>query len=167
MKEHRKKPKKSNQPVPTNALIKSFKEYCEAIRKIKPIFTRFKDGNLIKSALNHLSALQIEMLFVWFLKRERKMQPTIGAALCKEVIADFINASHKEYGFYGNLEQLAKQYVNAATSGEKIKTETGKMAEALEKLKAELSKKFRPFSHAVRTQIMEEASAAERKRKNF
>jgi len=92
--------KKIEEPkVPTNALMNSFQKYCEAIRKNKPYFTRFKDGSLIKNALRHLSKFQIEMLFIWFLKEKRNMQPTIGAALCKEIIRDFINASHKEYVF--------------------------------------------------------------------
>ncbi len=83
------------------------------------------------------------------------MQPTIGAALCKEIIRDFINASHKEYGFYNKLEQLANQYVDNKRSGKEIKRETDKMLKALEKLKADLSEKVKPFSSQERTQITE------------
>ncbi len=115
---------KPNKPkLPTNALMNSFHNYCEAIRKTKPCFTRFKDGNLIKYALKHLSEFQIEMLFIWFLKNEVRMRPTVGAALCKEVIADFIKASYKKYGFYNELEQLAKQYTGIKQNSKKIKSE--------------------------------------------
>ncbi len=148
--------KKNGQPkLPTNALMDSFQKYCEAIRKTKPCFTRFKDGSLIKNALRHISKFQIEMLFIWFLKEKIHMQPTIGAALCKEIIRDFINASHKEYGFYNKLEQLANQYIDNKRSSKEIKRETDEMLAKLEKLKADLSKKVKPFSPQERTQITE------------
>ncbi len=148
--------KKIVQPkLPTNILMQSFQKYCEAIRKIKPCFIRFKDGNLIKNALRHLSKFQIEMLFIWFLKEKINMQPTIGAALCKEIIRDFINASHKEYGFYNKLEQLANQYIDNKWSSKEIKHETNEMLATLQKLKADLSKKVKPFSPQERTQITE------------
>ncbi len=148
--------KKTEQPkLPTNALMNSFQKYCEAIRKTKPCFTRFKDGNLIKNALRHISKFQIEMLFIWFLKEKINMQPTIGAALCKEIISDFINASHKEYGFYNNLEQLANQYIGSGLSGKEIKVEANEMLKTLEKLKADFSKKVKPFTPQERTQITE------------
>lgn len=83
------------------------------------------------------------------------MQPTIGAALCKKIIRDFINTSHKEYGFYNKLGQLANQYIDNKRSGKEIKRETDKMLKALEKLKADLSEKVKPFSPQERTQIME------------
>jgi len=148
--------KKIEEPkVPTNALMNSFQKYCEAIRKNKPYFTRFKDGSLIKNALRHLSKFQIEMLFIWFLKEKRNMQPTIGAALCKEIIRDFINASHKEYGFYNSLEQLANQYIDNKPSNKKIKRETDEMLATLQKLKANLSEKVKPLTCQERTQITE------------
>ena len=154
---------KSNKPkLPTNALMNSFLSYCEAIRKTKPFFTRFKDGNLIKYALGHLSEFQIEMLFIWFLKNEIRMQPTIGAALCKEVITDFIKASYKKYGFYNELEQLAKQYAGTGKTNEEIKTEAGEMAKALAKLKNELSEKLKPFSYQSRSRLAEEVAKLER-----
>ncbi len=83
------------------------------------------------------------------------MQPTIGAALCKEIIRDFINASHKEYGFYNKLEQSANQYINNKRNSKKIKRETDEMLKALEKLKADLSEKVKPFTHQERAQITE------------
>jgi hypothetical protein len=68
------------------------------------------------------------------------MSPSLGAALCKEVIRDFIKASSREYGFYGNLERIALQYGN----GRKLKTENeanamSVMVEALKKLKESFS----------------------------
>lgn len=140
----------------------AFKRYCETIRKIKPDFTRFKDGNLIKHAFRHLSRFQIEMLFIWFLKEKKHMQSTIGAALSKGTINDFINASHKEYGFYNKLEQLAKQYADTGKTNEEIKNETGEMVKALAKLRNELSEKLKPFSYQNRAKIAEEAAKAER-----
>ena len=94
------------------------------------------------------------------------MRPTIGAALCKEVIANFIKASYKKYGFYNELEQLAKQYTKIKQNSEKIKSESEAMMEALIKLKAGLSKKMRPFDYRTRTKIAEEIAASERKQKN-
>ncbi|MFH0803764.1 MAG: hypothetical protein V1877_01445 [Candidatus Tagabacteria bacterium] len=149
--------------LPTKVLMESFEEYSKAIRKTKPNFTRFKDGNLIKNALRHISKFQIEMLFLWFLKEKIHMQPTIGAALSKGIISDFIKASRKEYGFYNKLDQLARQYANIKKGDEEIKTEAGEMVKALEKLKAELIKKVRPFSHRERAKIAEEVAAEERK----
>jgi len=149
--------------LPTNALMESFEEYSKAIRKTKPNFTRFKDGNLIKNALRHISKFQIEMLFLWFLKEKNHMQPTIGAALSKGIITDFIKASQKEYGFYNKLDQLARQYAKVKKGDEEMKTETGEMVKALEKLKAELTRKVRPFSHRERAKIAEEVAIEERK----
>lgn len=149
--------------VPTNALMESFKRYCEAIRKTKPNFTRFKDGGLIKNALKHLSEFQTEMLFIWFLKEKKHMQPTVGAALSKGIISDFINAGNREYGFYNNLEQLARRYA-PLRSDEEIKSETGEMMIAMEKFKKELSQKFKPFGFKAHAELAEEASAEERKK---
>ena len=162
------KAKKSDRDkIPTNAFFNSFKRYCEAIRKINPDFTRFKDGNLIKNALKHLSEFQIEMLFLWFLKEKGHMKPTIGAALSCGIISDFINASHREYGFYNRLEQLAKKYGGAEKTDKELESEVGKIAEALEKLKSELSKKVRAFSHRTRAEIAEETAKEERKNNKF
>lgn len=153
--------------LPTNALMEAFKRYCEAIRKTKAVFTRFKDGNLIKRALKHLSEFQVETLFLWFLKEKKHMQPTVGAALSKGIISDFIKASQREYGFYNKLEQMAKLYAGDKKTGEEIKTETGRMVEALEKVKAELSKKIKPFSYQTYAKIAEETAKEERKKNKF
>ncbi len=152
------KPGDPNRPkLPTNALMRSFNQYCKAIRKTKPIFVRFKDGNLIKHALKHMSEFQLEMLFIWFLQEKTKMQPMIGSALCKEVLADFIETSHKQYGFYGGLEQLARRYTPKPES--EIKTEASSMIEALAKLKASFGM---PFSHQERAAMAEETAITER-----
>ena len=152
--------------LPTNALMDAFRRYCEAIRKTKPNFTRYKDGNLIKYALRHLSEFQIEMLFVWFLKQKKHMQPTIGAALSKGIINDFIRNSYKEYGFYNKLEQLAREYIKTNESETKIKKETDEMAKKLRKLKRGLVKKVKPFNYPTRAKISEETAKIERKNKH-
>jgi len=126
--------------LPTNALMRSFNQYCKEIRKTKPVFVRFKDGNLIKHALKHVSTFQLEMLFIWFLREKTNMQPMIGSALCKEVIANFIETSHKQYGFYGGLEQLARRYTPKPEA--EIKSEASAMADALAKLKASFGMTF-------------------------
>jgi len=69
------------------------------------------------------------------------MRPTIGAALSKGIISDFINASHKEYGFYNKLEQMARRYTDTDRNNEEIKTEANEMIKSLEKLKKEFSLK--------------------------
>jgi hypothetical protein len=65
------------------------------------------------------------------------MKPTIGAALCKEVIDDFIQASLKEYGFYNTLERIALQY--SRREPEEVRGEAAAMVEALKKLKDSFS----------------------------
>ena len=90
--------------IPTGMLMRAFDAYAEQIRNERPRFVRFKDGKLIKHALTYLTEFELEMLFVWFLLNKKNMRPTIGAALCKEVVADFIRASSREYGLYTKLE---------------------------------------------------------------
>ncbi|MFH0791634.1 MAG: hypothetical protein V1905_00210 [bacterium] len=69
---HVDKPRDPNKPkLPTNALMRSFSQYCKELRKTKPIFVRFKDGNLIKHALKHVTEFQLEMLFIWFCGRRQ------------------------------------------------------------------------------------------------
>lgn len=147
--------------IPTNDLLRTFDRYCQTIRGVRPIFVRFKDGNLIKHALRHLNEFQVDMLFVWFLKEKVKMQPTIGAALCKEVISDFITTSHREYGFYSRLDQLWRQY-NPDTRQFVKKEDADAMVEALAKLKAQLLSKLNPFGHGEQSKIAEEVAAEER-----
>lgn len=90
------------------------------------------------------------------------MQPTIGAALSRGIINDFIVASHREYGFYNQLEQLAKRYSATEKNSEKIRAETNNMVKSLEKLKKELAKKMRPFNYQTRAKIAEEIAKVER-----
>jgi hypothetical protein len=116
--------------LPTNKLIATFNEYCQAVRGEKPVFTRFKDGNLIKHALRHLTEIQIEQLFIWFLVEKKEMKPTIGAALCKEVIADFLKQASKEYGFYSKIDGYFQRYLKR-----EIKTEEGKNQAMVDALK--------------------------------
>lgn len=117
-----------------------FGQLCQAIRKTKPVLVKNKDGQLLKHALQHLTEFQLELELVWFLQNKKEMSPSLGAALCKEVVRDFIKASSREYGFYGNLERIALQYGN----GRKMKTENeanamSAMVEALKKLKESFS----------------------------
>ncbi len=154
--------KKNNQKkkIPTNSLMESFRKYCESIRKTKPNFIRFKDGNLIKHALKYLSASQIDLLFIWFLKEKGHMRPAIGSALSKGIISDFINASRREYNFYSKLDKWARFY----SSGKKIEAGSAAMNEALEKFRAELFGKTKFLSDRGRTQISEEVAKLERKK---
>lgn len=132
---------KNNQKkkIPTNSLMESFQKYCEAIRKTKPDFIRFKDGSLIKHALKYLSASQIELLFIWFLKEKGHMRPSVGAALSRGIISDFISAGRREYNFYSKLDKWARFY----RGGEKAGAGGAAMNEALEKFKAELLGKIK------------------------
>jgi len=77
------------------------------------------------------------------------MKPTIGAALCKEVIDDFIQASLKEYGFYNTLERIALQY--SRREPEEVRGEAQAMVEALKKLKESfaMTQDFRSPTHSL------------------
>jgi hypothetical protein len=131
---------KNKKIIPSRYFIWKFGQLSEAIRQTKPIFVKNKDGQLLKHALRHLTEFQLELELVWFLQNKKEMSPSLGAALCKEVIRDFIKASSREYGFYGNLEKIAMQY-----NGSRIpKTENeanamSAMVEAFRKLKESLS----------------------------
>jgi hypothetical protein len=126
--------------IPSRYFIWKFGQLCEAIRQTKPILVKFKDGNLLKHALTHLTEFQLELELIWFLQNKKEMKPSFGAALCKEVIGDFIKASCREYGFYGNLEKIAMQYNDSRISkNENEANAMGAMVEALKKLKESLS----------------------------
>jgi hypothetical protein len=96
--------------LPTTKLIAVFKRYTEEIRHTSPTFERGKDGNLIKAALRHLREDQIELLFLYHLTERSKMGNTIGAALCKESIQGFINATRNEQGFYLRMTDTWKSH---------------------------------------------------------
>jgi len=133
---HHKPHKPHSEILPTRDLIGAFKTYCVGIRGVEPQFVRYKDGNLIKHALRHLNANDIQMLFLWFLQNCTNMQPSLGAALCREVIAAYIKASHSEYGFYNNMDRLARQYAKPITKPNSL-TEIDAQANRL-KLLAEM-----------------------------
>lgn len=117
--------------IPTRYFFWKFKQLCRAIRHANPSLIKFKDGNLIKHALKHLTKFELEIELIWFLQNKPGMQPTIGAALSSEVIRDFIKASHREYGFYGNLERTAMRYCNTR----RLAVNASAMVEALRRLK--------------------------------
>jgi hypothetical protein len=118
--------------LPTRYFFWKFKQLSRAIRHTQPILVKLKDGELIKHALKHLTKFELEIEFIWFMQNKTDMQPTIGAALSKEVIGDFIKASRREYGFYGNLERTAMRYCNRR----RLKFyNASAMVEALETLK--------------------------------
>ena len=119
------------QKLPTGLLMRAFDRYSQALRNERPTFIRFKDGKLIKHALQYLTEFQMEMLFVWFLKIKKEMRPAIGAALCKEVISDFLEASRREYGFYNQLEQQMRRLTGGSTV--RIQGEAKNISAALEK----------------------------------
>lgn len=155
------RPKES---APTRYFFWKFGQLSKAIRNEKPVFVKFKDGKLITHALGHLNEFQLELELIWFLQNKPTMKPCFGAALCKEVIRDFIKASYREYGFYGNLERTALRYSTGPGQGKREKTEdeTGAMTamvDALKKLKESFGV---PFSHEVRMQIAEETASMER-----
>ena len=121
--------------IPTRYFFWKFKQLCRAIRRAESPLIKFKDGNLIKHALKHLTKFELEIEFIWFLQNKPNMQPTIGAALSREVISDFIKASHREYGFYGNLERTAMRYCNSRRPNI---YNASAMVDALKKLKESL-----------------------------
>ena len=84
------------------------------------------------------------------------MQATIGAALCKEVIDSFLETSHKEYGFYGRLEGMAR---NCDAGLADHKDELATMREMVDKLKRSFAM---PFSFQERAEMAVETSHAER-----
>lgn len=118
--------------IPTRDLMKTFDRYAQATRGERPIFIRFKDGKLIKHALTWLNESQISMLFAWFLHEKKDMRPTIGAALCKEVISDFIETSERRYGFYAELESLVRRLDGGSAE---TRGADSTMTDALKKLK--------------------------------
>lgn len=143
--------------LPTNKLISAFYQYCQAVRGAKAVFTKFKDGNLIKHALKHLSETQIEQLFMWFLAEKKEMRPTIGAALCKEVIADFLKQESREYGFYGKIDGYFQRYLKKETKT--AESEGKAIVGALKKLYSSFGIGIPP---SERARMAEETAAQER-----
>ena len=122
--------------IPTRYFFGKFRQLCQEIRNTEPIFVKFKDGKLLSHALCHLTEFQLELELIWFLQNKKEMNPSLGAALCKEVIRDFIKASYREYGFYRNLEQIALKYGKGEkTKAEDEAKEMSQMVNALNELK--------------------------------
>ncbi|MBI2039153.1 MAG: hypothetical protein HYT22_02670 [Candidatus Niyogibacteria bacterium] len=134
--------------LPTGTLMRAFDSYAQTFRGERPVFIRFKDGKLIKHALTYLTEFELEMLFVWFLREKKDMRPTIGAALCKEVIADFIRASGRTYGFYLQLENSIRQLSRGFNAGGRLSgaatsqiwSDEARITGAFEKLKGSYSR---------------------------
>ena len=89
--------------------IDFFHDACVKIRKEKPKFIRGKDGNLVKLALKKFSRQQLEMLAVWFLEKKRKVSPTIGAMLGKEMMKD-LNEAISKPNFWKDLDKIHEKY---------------------------------------------------------
>lgn len=85
--------------------IDFFHDASLKIRKEKPSFTRGKDGNLVKLALNKLSESQLEMLAVWFLAKKPKLKPTIGAMLSNAVLEELMRKI-KDPNFWKELDEI-------------------------------------------------------------
>ena len=89
--------------------IDFFHDASLKIRNEKPKFIRGKDGNLINSALRIFSRQQLEMLAVWFLEKKRKLSPTIGAMLGKEMKEE-LERTIKKSSFWKDLDKLHEKY---------------------------------------------------------
>ncbi len=89
--------------------IDFFHDASIKIRKEKPIFTRGKDGNLVKLALRQFSKQQLEMLAVWFLEKKRKLSPAIGTMLSKAVLEE-LDKKIKDPAFWKDLDKIHEKY---------------------------------------------------------
>ena len=96
-----------------NSDIKKFIDFFHdasiKIRNEKPKFIRGKDGNLVKLAFKTFSRQQLEMLACWFLEKKRKVSPTIGAMLGKEMTKDLDEAIRKP-NFWKDLDKIHEKY---------------------------------------------------------
>jgi hypothetical protein len=116
-------------------ILRTFGRYMHAFRgnDFKIVYERGKDGRLISRAVRHLSFFQIEMLFVWFAREKKHMEPAVGSVLCRTVINEFIEISHRREGFYGELERAAL-HISGRNKAE-VEGEVSSMRDALQKLK--------------------------------
>lgn len=89
--------------------IDFFHDACLKIRKERPIFSRGKDGNLVKLALKKFSRQHLEMLAVWFLAKKPKMQPKIGAMLSKKMMEELDEKIRKPV-FWKDLDEIFIKY---------------------------------------------------------
>ena len=100
--------------------IDFFNDASIKIRKEKPTFTRGKDGNLVKLALQKLSESQLEMMAVWFLAKKPKLKPTVGTMLSKKILEELMRKI-KEPNFWKELDEIYEQNFPRQTSLDDIK----------------------------------------------
>ncbi|MFA5168829.1 MAG: hypothetical protein WC530_09915 [Candidatus Omnitrophota bacterium] len=128
--------------VSSTFVLRTFGKYMHAFRgnDFRIAYERGKDGRLAKRAVRHLSFFQIEMLFVWFAKEKKQIKPAVAVALCKKVISEFINESHRREGFYGELETEALRVSGRKRS--EVQGQAGSMLVALNNLKESFGMPF-------------------------
>jgi hypothetical protein len=98
--------------MPTNDIkvfIDFFHDASLKIRKKKPVFTRGKDGNLVRLALKSFSREQLEALALWFLYKKQKMSASIGAMLSKAVLEELKETITKS-NFWKELDEIHGKY---------------------------------------------------------
>ncbi|OGF63279.1 hypothetical protein A2926_03650 [Candidatus Giovannonibacteria bacterium RIFCSPLOWO2_01_FULL_44_40] len=91
------------------AFIDFFHDACAKIRKVKAVFERGKDGNLVKTALKKFSRRHLEMLAVWFLARKPKLQPKIGTMLSKKIMEE-LERKMKQPDFWKDLDAIFEKH---------------------------------------------------------
>lgn len=121
--------------VSSTFVLRTFGKYMHAFRgnDFRIVYERGKDGRIAKRAVRHLSFFQIEMLFVWFAKEKTQIKPAVAVALCKKVISEFIDESHRREGFYGQLEAEALRVSGRKRS--EVNGQTSSMHDALKRLR--------------------------------
>lgn len=89
--------------------IDFFHDAAIRIRKVRPVFNRGKDGNLVSRALKKFSRTHLEMLAVWFLVKKPKLKPTIGAMLSKAMLEE-LEKTIKNPGFWKELDEITPSW---------------------------------------------------------
>lgn len=123
-----------------------FNEASLKIRREKPIFTRGKDGWLVKIALKKISFSQLEQLTLWFLERKKNLSTTIGALLSKKVL-ETLEKDMERADFWKEVNEIYDKYYKSLS------------------FTKELAKKFQPFNFKQINDIKEEVAVLERKTK--
>jgi len=137
-------PSQSGEPSkPRNPDIKRFIDFfceaCHRIRNEKPVFTRGKDGRLVKLALKKLSESQLEQLALWFLEKKKTLSATIGAMLSKKVL-ESLREDMNRYDFWKEINAIYDKHYPRSD------------------FTKELTKRFKPFTYQQITEIQEEVS---------
>lgn len=137
-------PSQSGEPSkPRNPDIKRFIDFfceaCHRIRNEKPVFTRGKDGWLVKLALKKLSESQLEQLALWFLEKKKTLSATIGAMLSKKVL-ESLRSDMNRYDFWKEINAIYDKHY------------------PMSDFTKELTKRFKPFTYQQITEIQEEVS---------